>query len=203
MMLIKIYKSWTNNTRKRKIIKNKLWKMMLIKKQFLHIKFINDWISHWTIYQSQLTYSTPVQAEGLKRLKMKWHIKLIKTKNNLITQMRIEKIELAKFLFVHKISKFDHSNCFCGRNKQTSEHVMMNCFLMSKKIKFDEQWMTRWKIIIIWWLFSKWWKRWQNDLLKWICCQCFRWPKINCIEKIWWWIDLIMKKFDDLKFKIL
>ena len=94
---------------------------------------MNDWISHWMIYQNQLTYSTSVQVEDLKRLKMKWHIKLIKIKNNLITQMRIEKIEFVKFLHVHKILKFNHLNCFCETSKQMSKHVIMNCFLMSKK----------------------------------------------------------------------
>ena len=87
MMLIEICKSWTNNTRKQKTIKNELWKMMLIKKRFLRIKFMNDWILHWMIYQNQLTYSTSIQAEGLEKLKTKWHIELTKTKNNLITQM--------------------------------------------------------------------------------------------------------------------
>ena len=74
MMLIKIYESWTNNTRKWKTIKNEMWKMMLIKKQFLRTKFMNDWISYWLIYQNQLTYSTSVQAEDLKKSKMKSHI---------------------------------------------------------------------------------------------------------------------------------
>ena len=71
MMLIKICEPWTNNTRKRKTIKNKLWKTMLIKKQFLRTKFMNNCILYSMIYQNQLTYSTLVQAEGLKRLKMK------------------------------------------------------------------------------------------------------------------------------------
>ena len=71
MMLIKICKSWTNNTWKQKIIKNESWKTILIKKQFLCTKFINTWISHWMIYQNQLTYSTSVQVKDLKRLKMK------------------------------------------------------------------------------------------------------------------------------------
>ena len=90
------------------------------------------------IYQNQLKYSTSVQAEDLKKLKMKKHVELIKTKNNLITQMWIEKIEFMKFLHIHKILKFGHLNCFCGTSKQTSKNVMINCFFMSKKIKFDE-----------------------------------------------------------------
>ena len=139
MVLIKACEPWTNNTRKRKTVKNKLRKTVLIKKRFLRTKFMNDWISHWMVYQNQLIYSTPIQAEDLGRLRMKWHIKLMKMKNNLITQMRIKKIELAKFLHVHKISRFDHSNCFCGASKQTSKHVMMNCSLMPKK---NEIWRT-------------------------------------------------------------
>ena len=71
MILIKICKSWTNNMRKQKTIKNKSQKMMLIKKQSLRTKFMNDWISHWMIYQNQLTYSTPVHIENLKKSKIK------------------------------------------------------------------------------------------------------------------------------------
>ena len=51
----------------------------------------------------------------------------------MITQIRIEKIEFAKFLYIHKILKFDYLNCFCETNKQMSKYIIMNCFLMSKK----------------------------------------------------------------------
>ena len=139
MVLAGACEPWADSTREREAIEDKSRKTVLIRKRFLRTKFMNDWISHWTVYQNQLTYSTSAQAEDLKRSKMKWHVKLIKTKNNLITQMWIKKIELAKFLHVHKNLKFDHLNCFCEANKQTSKHVIMNCFLMSKKIKFDEQ----------------------------------------------------------------
>ena len=74
-------------------------------------------------------------------------------------------------------------------------------FWCQKETKFDEQWMTRRKIITVWWLLSKRWRRWQDDSSKRICCPCFRWPEISCIEKIWWRKDLMMKKFDDVKFK--
>ena len=141
MMLIKIYKSWINHTRKQKTIKNKSWKMISIKKRFLCTKFMNDWTAHWMTYENQLTYSTPAQTKGLKKSKMKWHVELMKMKNNLITQMWIEKIEFAKFLCVCKILKFDYSYCFYEVSKQTSNHVMMKCFLMSKKNK-------------IWWTMS-------------------------------------------------
>ena len=67
--LIKICESWKNNTWKQKIMKNKLQKTMLIKKQFLRTKFMNDWISHWIIYQNQLTYSIPFKSKTWKNWK--------------------------------------------------------------------------------------------------------------------------------------
>ena len=99
----------------------------------------NDWTAHWIIYQNQLTFSTPAQAKSLKKSRMRWHADLMKTKNSLIIQMWIEKIEFTKFLHAHKILGFDHSNCFCGTSKQTSKHVIMNCSLMSKR---NEVWRT-------------------------------------------------------------
>ena len=63
----------------------------------------------------------------------------MKIKKNLIAQMWIKKIGFAKFLHVRKILRFDHLNCFCGTSKQTSKHVIINCFLMSKK---NEIWRT-------------------------------------------------------------
>ena len=44
---------------------------MLIKKEFLCTKFMNDLISYLMIYQNQLTYSISVQIENLKKLKIK------------------------------------------------------------------------------------------------------------------------------------
>ena len=49
--------------------------------------------------------------------------------------MRIENIELLKFLHVDKISEFDHLNCFYEASKQTLKHVVMDCSLMPNKNK--------------------------------------------------------------------
>ena len=89
--------------------------------------------------------------------------------------MRIEKIGFAKFLHVYKIPGFDHSNCFCGVSKQMSKYVIMNCFLMSKKKRnlADSEWRDE-KLSPFNDYFQNDEKRWQNDLLKRICCRCFR-----------------------------
>ena len=68
---------------------------------------------------------------------MKWHTELAKTESSLITQMRTEKIGLAKFLHACKVPGFDHPNCPCGASKQTPEHVVMDCSLMPRR---DEIW---------------------------------------------------------------
>ena len=135
IMLNEIYEPYTNHTQKRNVISDESRKLVSIKKRFLRTKFRNNWTAHSTIYQNQLTFLTSAQAEYLKKMKMKWHIKLTKRKNSLITQMRIEKIEFMKFLHIHKILKFTHLNCFCEASKQTLKHVVINCFLMSNKNK--------------------------------------------------------------------
>ena len=160
----------------------------------MRTKFINNWISHWMIYQNQLTYSTPVQIKDLKKLKMKWHIKLIKTKNNLITQMWIEKIEFMKFLHIRKILEFNYLICFCGTNKQTSEHVMMNCFLMPKK---NEIWWTmsdamkNYCRLMIIFKAAKTLAKWfiKTDLLS----------MFSLIKNQLYWKNLMMKRFNDEK----
>ena len=184
LMLIKICELWINHTRKWKMIKNKFWEFISIIKRSSCMKFINDWITHWMIYQNQLTYLTSIQAEDLKKLKMKWHIILIITKNNLITQMSIEKIELVKFLHIHTILKFDYSNCFCGVNKQMLKHVMMNYFLMSKKNKIRRAMNGAAKNYHRSMIIFKTAKALTSSS-KWTCFRCFRWPKISCIEAIW------------------
>ena len=168
--------------------------MMLIKKWFLHTKFINNWISYWMIYQNQLTYSTPIQAKDLKRLKMKWHIELIKTKNNLITQIQIEKIEFVKFLHICKVLKFDHSNYFCKTNKQTSEYMMMNCFLISKKNKIwrtmSDAMKNYHRLMIIF--------KMMKTLTKWFIKMNLL-SMFSLIKNQLYWKNLMTKKFNNEK----
>ena len=81
--------------------------------------FINDSYSN-----------THRHKKGRWTKKIKWHVDFAKTKNNLIMQIQIKKIELTKLLHERKISKIDHSNCLCKVDEQTSKHVIMNCVLM-------------------------------------------------------------------------
>ena len=108
--------------------------------------------------------------------------------------MWIEKIELAKFLHTHKIPKFDHLNCFCGANKQTSEYMMMNCSLMSKKNKI---WRTvsdavknYHRLMIIF--------KTMKTLTKWFIKTNLL-SMFSLIKNQLYWKNLIMKKFDDEK----
>ena len=148
-MFIEIYKSWINRTQKRNVIKNKLRKAMLIKKQFLRMKFINDWIAHWTIYQNQFTFSPSVQIKNLKKSKIKQHVELTKIKSNVITQMRIEKIELAKFLHISKILGFNYQTAFTKRVNKCQNMWWWIAPWCRKGTKYGEQWVTLWTIIVI------------------------------------------------------
>ena len=100
-------------------------------------------------------------------------------------------------------SGFDHPNCFCGASKQTSEHVAMDCSLMPKRNE-------------IWWTVSNMVKNYRRlmttfktttVLTRWFIktnlLSMFSLTKNQLYWKIWWWKDLIIKKFDDVKFEIL
>jgi hypothetical protein len=59
---------------------------------------------------------------------LKLHDNLFKIENNLITQMRTNRIELTKYLFHRRIFIIVISACFCDWFKQTLKHVMFFCF---------------------------------------------------------------------------
>ena len=62
---------------------------------------------------------------------MKWLVDVEETKSSLIIQIQMKKIELTKFLHEHKMSNFDHTNCLCRVDEQTSKQVIINCVLLS------------------------------------------------------------------------
>ena len=61
------------------------------------------------------------------------HQNLVKTKNVLATQIRIENVKLANFLYNRRISKINSSTCFCDHEKQTMKHIIVLCSLHNRK----------------------------------------------------------------------
>ncbi len=61
-----------------------------------------------------------------KRLKL--HENLIKIKSSLITQMRIDRINLTKYLFHRRVLTVSFLTCTCKWLKEFMKHVVIFCF---------------------------------------------------------------------------
>jgi hypothetical protein len=93
-------------------------------------KTLHDrWKRFWNEYQTKNKRKDCVALTSQifeKRLKL--HDNLFKIENNLITQMRTNRIELTKYLFHRWIFIIVISACFCDWLRQTLKHVMFFCF---------------------------------------------------------------------------
>ena len=103
------------------------WEKREARKKALRTKFMDDWNAHWTAYRTGLAATTPAQSDPLDKKRLKWHKKLAKAESSVITQIRTEKIGLAKFLCSRKVPDFAFSDCPCGAREQTPRHVIMDC----------------------------------------------------------------------------
>ncbi len=59
--------------------------------------------------------------------RFKFHDKLFKIKSNLITQMRIDRINLTNYLFHRKMFTIIFSICSCNWFKQITKHIILFC----------------------------------------------------------------------------
>ena len=60
------------------------------------------------------------------------HQNLVKAKSVLATQIRIENVRLANFLYNRRISKINSSTCLCDHQKQTMKHIIVSCSLHNR-----------------------------------------------------------------------
>ena len=60
------------------------------------------------------------------------HQNLVKAKSVLATQIRIENVRLANFLYNRKISEINSSTCLCDYQRQTMKHIIVSCSLHNK-----------------------------------------------------------------------
>jgi hypothetical protein len=93
-------------------------------------KTLHDrWKRFWSEYQTKNKRKDCVALTSqIFKKRLKLHDNLFKIKNNLITQMRTNRIELAKYLFHRRVFIIVTSACFCDWLKQTLKHVMLFCF---------------------------------------------------------------------------
>ena len=60
------------------------------------------------------------------------HQNFVKAKSALATQIRIENVRLANFLYNRRISEISSSTCFCDHQKQTMKHIIVSCSLYDR-----------------------------------------------------------------------
>ena len=60
------------------------------------------------------------------------HQNLVKAESVLTTQIRIENVKLANFLYNRRISEINSSTCLCDHQKQTMKHIIVSCSLHNK-----------------------------------------------------------------------
>ncbi len=59
--------------------------------------------------------------------RLKFHDKLFKAESNLITQMRIDRIDLTNYLFHRRMLTIVSSICSCDWFKQITKHIILFC----------------------------------------------------------------------------
>ena len=60
------------------------------------------------------------------------HQNLVKARSILATQIRIENVRLANFLYNRRILKINSSTCLCYYQRQTMKHIIVSCSLHNK-----------------------------------------------------------------------
>ena len=60
------------------------------------------------------------------------HQNFVKAESVLATQIRIENVRLANFLYNRRISEINSSTCFCDHQRQTMKHIIVSCLLHNK-----------------------------------------------------------------------
>ena len=71
--------------------------------------------------------STSTKIKKIEKSTIQLHQEFAKAESVLATQIRIENVELANFLYKRRISNIDLSTCFCDHQRQIIKHVIVSC----------------------------------------------------------------------------
>ena len=99
--------------------------------QQIKVRHTNAWINSWKTYQNRVMEPSIAQAAPLDRKRLKVQSLLKKAESALATQIRTGKIGLADFLHKRRVPGVTSPACSCGWHRQTPEHVIMFCRLIS------------------------------------------------------------------------
>ena len=93
-------------------------------KKLLHLKWEQIWDEYQEIDRRRICVTLLFKVFK-KRLKL--HENLIKIKNNLVIQMRTNRIKLIDYLFHRRMFIVEFSTCSCDWFKQITKHIMLFC----------------------------------------------------------------------------
>ncbi len=104
------------------LLENRLIKKTL--KKLLNLKWKKVWDEYQTTNERRVCVTLTFRIFK-KRLKL--HDKLFKVESNLITQMRIDRIDLMNYLFHRKVFTIVFLTCSCDWFKQITKHIIFFC----------------------------------------------------------------------------
>jgi hypothetical protein len=106
-----------NRTMKKKSMKKKWNKLFRVKEQ-----------QSWNVYQIKNRRRVcETLTKDISSKKLTLHRILFKSENALIIHMRMNRINLANYLFFRRVSTMLTSSCICDYSRQTLKHVLLFC----------------------------------------------------------------------------
>jgi hypothetical protein len=93
-------------------------------KKMLHKKWENVWNEYRA--SSERRVCVTLSSRCFKK-RLKLHENMIKAESSLVTQMRIDRIDFAKYLFHHRVFIVSTSVCSCNWSKQFLKHIVLFC----------------------------------------------------------------------------
>ncbi len=125
----------TSKKRKRKWFDKlcaKKEKIILFENRFINKTFKKllslKWKRIWNKYQTTNEYRVYVMLTfKIFKKRFKFHDKLFKIESNLITQMRIDRIDLTNYLFHRRMLTIVFSICLCDWFKQITKYIIYFC----------------------------------------------------------------------------
>ena len=105
-------------------------------RQIVKASQLEDWRSLWGAYITSLQRDTsPAQSGIISKQRLRIHQDLAKAQSSLTTQLRTNKIGFADFLFRRNVPDIASPSCECGWRRQTAQHIVMDCPLLSNRHK--------------------------------------------------------------------
>lgn len=105
-------------------------------RQIVRASQLENWRSSWSAYLAALQRApSPAQSGEISKQRLRIHRGLAKAQSSLTTQLRTNKIGFADFLFKQNVPDIPSPSCECGWRRQTAQHVVMDCPLLSDRHK--------------------------------------------------------------------